>query len=37
MVCSLPLNEVCLDIGESSESKKLVSEILVQVDAPDIA
>lgn len=35
MVCSLPLNGVCLDISESSESKKLVSEILLQVDAPN--
>ncbi len=35
MACFLPLSGVCLDIGESSESKNLVSQILVQVDAPN--
>ena len=35
LVCLFPLNGMCLDSSESSESKKLVRDILVQVDAPN--
>lgn len=35
ILCSLPLHGICLDIGESSESKKLANEIMVQVNDPN--